>query len=158
MFKILYLVDVHYTSEIESGIKQYEFYAINEDNAKNIATEMFSMVYGIPKRIYVVCTPREPSSNIALQVIALSKALLVEYNSIVSGKNYVGFLNLFEQYKGYGLMLNREIPHFSIDMGVLIFRVIFVKPTTGIDKKVLVRYNGMEYIVDDLKKVYFGKA
>lgn len=55
-------------------------------------------------------------------------------------------------------MLNREIPHFSIDMGVLIFRVIFVKPTTGIDKKVLVRYNGVEYVVDDLKKVYFGKA
>ena len=55
-------------------------------------------------------------------------------------------------------MLNRDIPFFNVDLGVMVFRIIYDRPITGIDKKVLIRYNNIEYIVDNFSTVYFGKA
>lgn len=156
MWYILYNVNIHYKEGADFNVSKYTLFARDEENARSIAEELFYISYGRIVPMQTLVKPKPVRKEIADSVLNIAHSYYKEFETLLTGKDYTGFLDCFLSYNGFGLAFGS--PHFYIRFNPVCLRIDFTNGICSVNPKVRVEYDGNVYVVENLEKVYIARG
>lgn len=160
MHQYRYKVIIYYTDFDNTTYSvPYEIFATNEEDAKNIASELFFMDIGTFEDMRFEVSLVEPSEQ---EKKLVNKKLFEVFGILKNafeGISYKDFLVNFQNYDGYKLKLSSNFAAFRFRFQDLEFVAVFKDGISYISEKEVVYYaaNGRTYIIkNELCDIYVG--
>lgn len=118
MIPIKYDATVHYKSTSNHALqKSYTFFAKDDNNAKEIALELFLIDEGVSNDMDVSVSPIGVSLDEESRIDKTLIKVLREVDKVVSGANYVQFLEVFQTFQGKNIKLGKNASYTIEIMG-----------------------------------------
>ena len=157
MWYICYDVNIHYKEGATFNVRKYSLFARDEDNARNIAEELFYVEVGkfLPQQVLV--KPHIVSTAIKKEVLRIAENYYKELSSALNGKDYRSFLDSYLAYNGFGLTLGNK-PRFLLKLNTVCVKVDFDVTSCVSQEFVRVVYDDRTYVVKDLKDVFIARG
>lgn len=156
MLPVKYTATITYKSTDNHSLnKNYIFFARDDSNAKEIAIELFLIDEGISNDMEVEVTPIEVTEHEELLVDRSTVKVLREVDKVVSGVNYVEFLNIFRKFEGKNLKLGSDAS-FNIEFMGFTFHIVMRNRQAMVCRDEFTYMHENRLYVVRLGKVYYG--
>lgn len=138
LLSVKYKVVISYVSFLgEESEKEYYFFARNDEDARNIASELFLLDEGVSSEMKVDVTPIMPDALEERRIDRELVTVLREIERLFQNITYPEFMEMFIKFAGRDLDLGAT-PSYTIDFLGFTMRLSMVDKRCVVDRKEIV--------------------